>query len=110
MPKVSVVEDATIRVYLNLCLSKLTLKVWDKSNSHAIDLSDVAELNNILSEYELKMEVPKGKKSSSLATITHLDGNSFIDENNSVDIDCVVDKLNQLQNFLPELVKHIVVK
>lgn len=109
MPKVSVVEDDSIRVYLNLCLSKLTLKVLDKLGSHAVDLTDIAELNSMLSEYDLKLEVPKGKRSS-LTTFTRLDGSSFIDENDSVDIDFVVDKLNQLQNFLPELVKHIVMK
>ena len=109
MPKFSVFDDASVRVYLNLCLSKLTLKVLDKSGSQAIDLTDVAELNSMLSEYDLQLEIPKGKKSS-LATFTRLDGSPFIDENDSVDIDTVVNKLNQLQNFLPELVKHIVVK
>lgn len=109
MPKVSVVEDNSVRVYLSLTLSDLTLKVSYKSVSPKLVLTDVVQLNCMLSEYDLKLVVPKGKRNY-FAAITRLDGTSFIDENNSVDIDCVVDKLNQLQNVLPELVKHIVMK
>lgn len=109
MPKLSIVDDNSVRVYLNLCLSKLTLKVSSKSDCHAISLTNIEDLNGLLSEYGLKLEVPKTSKCS-LATFTRLDGGSFIDENDSVDIDLVVERLTQLQNLLPIVIKHIVMK
>lgn len=111
LPRISVTKDESIRIYLYLCLNSLSIKAYCKFARQPKGFTNITEVNYQLANFGLKLYPNKCKKQKSetitLAAIQQIDGTSLIDENKIVDIDGVTKKLIQLQQFLPELSKYI---
>jgi hypothetical protein len=109
LPRLSVTEDKSVQIYFNLCLNNLSLKAYCNSTSYPQGIDNVSEINSKLSEYDIKLEACGGKKAKNmtLASIKKVNGKSFISKNKPIDFDYVVEKLKQLQDFLPDLAEYI---
>lgn len=112
LPKFPIIEDGSISIYLHLELRELSIVAHCTSNIHPKKFKNLSELNEQLKNLGLKIEKCgfRKAKNSTLATIKKLNGYNIIPRTKVVDLEYVVEKLTQLQNLLPELVKHIVVK
>lgn len=112
MPKLSIIEDGSISIYLHLELRELSLIAHCTSNVCPKKFKNLGELNEQLKNIGLKIK--KGgfrkAKNSTLASIKKLNGYNIIPRTKTVDIEYVLETLSQLQYYLPEIAKHLVIE
>lgn len=112
MPKVLITEDKSICIYLYLCLSNLSIKACCDSPNHTLRFRNVEYINSMLENYNLKLVPQKvsHKSEITLASIVRSNGESFIDETQTVNIDVIIERLLYLHQLLPELARYITIK